>query len=148
MWNGVTIEFSLIKLHTALLSLYCPFSPSPRPAASPTVRSHHPPNPSSNTPPPLSRQCPCNGYLKFFNLVDYFCFATIITMCQPLIPPALSYRSFFNTPLSYRLFYLPLPKSSFKTLRSGLIASSYIQNSVLLIIEIYNIHFSRQLIER
>lgn len=132
IWYGVTIEFALIKLHTAWLSLYCPFSPSPRPTASPTVRSHHSPNPSSTIPPFLANAPATVFFFKFFNLANYLCFATIITMCQPLAPPAHSYHSFLNTPLSYRLFYLPLPKSSFETLRSGLIA--YIKNSVLLII--------------
>lgn len=144
MWNGVTIEFAMVKLHTAFLSIYCPFSPSPRPTASPTVRSHHPPNPSSNTSA-VSRQCPCNGYLKIFNLANYVCYNNNYASTPH------SYHSFFNTPLSYRLFYLPLPKFQnlhLKPFVVGLLRHRTFNNSVSLIIEIFNIRFSRQLIER
>lgn len=100
---------------------------------------------------PVSRQCPCNGYLKFFNLADSLCFATIITMCQPLTPPALqpspiihSSTRHFNAVSSTFLFQ----NLHLKPFVVGLLRHRTFKNSFLLIIEIYKIRFSRQLIER
>lgn len=133
------------KLHTTFLSLYCPFPP------------HHDLRPHQQfdhtVPKSVFKHSPRSSPMPLQRLFKIFQSSGFPVLCynnKYVTTPhsAISYHSFFNPPLSYRLFYLPLPKSSFKTFVMGLLRLRTFKNSVLLIIEIYNVRFSHKIIER